>query len=82
MKYALILGDGMADYPVPALGGKTPLETADKPMIDMLAKTGRIGLVKTVPDGFKPGSDVANLGALGYHAEDCYTGRSPSRRCP
>ena len=77
MKYALILGDGMADYPVPALGGKTPLETADKPMIDMLAKTGRIGLVKTVPDGFKPGSDVANLGALGYHAEDCYTGRSP-----
>ena len=77
MKYAIILGDGMADYPVPSLGGKTPLEVADTPCMDELAKTGRIGLVKTVPDGYKPGSDVANLGALGYDARDCYTGRSP-----
>ena len=77
MKYALILGDGMGDYPVPALGGRTPLEVADKPCMDMLAKTGRVGLVKTVPDGYKPGSDVANLGALGYDASACYTGRSP-----
>ena len=77
MKYALILADGMADYPVPALGGKTPLESAHKPMIDFLCKTAKTGLVKTVPDGFKPGSDVANLGALGYHAAECYTGRSP-----
>ncbi len=77
MKYALILADGMADYPVPALGGKTPLESAHKPTIDMLCKTAKTGLVKTVPDGFKPGSDVANLGALGYNAAECYTGRSP-----
>lgn len=77
MKYALILGDGMADYPIPALNGKTPLAVADKPYMNMLAKTGEIGLVKTVPDGYKPGSDVANLGALGYDATKCYTGRSP-----
>lgn len=77
MKYVLILGDGMADYPVPALGGRTPLAVARKPYTDMLAKTGEIGLVKTVPDGYKPGSDVANLGALGYDATKCYTGRSP-----
>lgn len=77
MKYALILGDGMGDYPAPELGGKTPLEAADKPCMNMLAKTGKVGLVKTVPDGCKPGSDVANLGALGYDATKCYTGRSP-----
>ena len=77
MKYALILGDGMGDYPIPSLGGRTPLEVAHKPCMDMLAKTGRVGLVKTVPDGMKPGSDVANLGALGYDAKKCYTGRSP-----
>ena len=77
MKYALILGDGMADYPVPALGGRTPLEVAVTPAMDLLAKTGKVGLVKTVPDGYKPGSDVANLGALGYDAKVCYTGRSP-----
>lgn len=77
MKYALILGDGMADYPIPALNGKTPLAVADKPYMNLLAETGEIGLVKTVPDGYKPGSDVANLGALGYDATKCYTGRSP-----
>ena len=77
MKFALILGDGMADYPAPSLGGKTPLEVARKPYMNMLAATGEVGLVKTVPDGYKPGSDVANLGALGYDARTCYTGRSP-----
>ena len=77
MKYALILGDGMGDYPIPSLGGRTPLEVADKPCMNALAKTGKVGLVKTVPDGYKPGSDVANLGALGYDATKCYTGRSP-----
>ena len=77
MKYAVVLFDGMADYPVPALGGKTPMMLADKPNTDRMAKYGTCGLVKTVPDGFKPGSDVANLGVLGYDVRDCYTGRSP-----
>ena len=72
-----MLGDGMADYPVEALGGKTPLEVAKKPNIDRLARGGRLGMVKTVPDGLKPGSDVANLSAMGYDPLKCYTGRSP-----
>lgn len=67
----------MADYPVEALGGKTPLEVAKKPNIDRLARGGRLGMVKTVPDGLKPGSDVANLSAMGYDPLKCYTGRSP-----
>lgn len=77
MKYVLILGDGMADYPIDALGGKTPMAVANKPYMNSLAKLGKVGMVKTVPDGMKPGSDVANLGALGYDAKKCYTGRSP-----
>ena len=77
MKYVVILGDGMADYPNQALGGKTPLELAKKPNIDALAKNGAVGLCKTVPDGMKPGSDVANLSVLGYDVKSCYTGRSP-----
>lgn len=77
MKYIVMLGDGMADYPVEALGGKTPLEAAKKPNIDRLARGGRLGMVKTVPDGLKPGSDVANLSAMGYDPLKCYTGRSP-----
>ena len=77
MKYIVMLGDGMADYPVEALGGKTPLEVAKKPNIDRLAKQGELGMVKTVPDGMKPGSDVANLAAMGYNPASCYTGRSP-----
>jgi 2,3-bisphosphoglycerate-independent phosphoglycerate mutase len=77
MKYVVILGDGMADYPQISLGGKTPLELADKPCIDGLAKQGLVGLCKTVPDGMKPGSDVANLSVLGYDVKQCYTGRSP-----
>lgn len=77
MKYIVMLGDGMADYPVEDLGGKTPLEVAKKPNIDRLARGGRLGMVKTVPDGLKPGSDVANLSAMGYDPLKCYTGRSP-----
>lgn len=77
MKYAVILGDGMADYPVESLNGKTPLEVAKKPYIDALSRVSKVGLVKTVPEGLKPGSDVANLSVLGYDPFTCYTGRSP-----
>ena len=77
MKYLIILGDGMADYPVEELGGKTPLNVANKPFIDGLAKISEVGLCKTVPDGMKPGSDVANLSVLGYAPNLYYTGRSP-----
>ena len=77
MKYVVILGDGMADYPNSCLGGKTPLEVANKPNIDNLASHGEVGLCKTIPDGLKPGSDVANLSVLGYNPKECYTGRSP-----
>ena len=77
MKYAVVLCDGMADYPVAELGGKTPMEAAKKPVMDMLAKNGVVGLVKTVPDGMIPGSDVANLSAIGYDPLLCYSGRSP-----
>ncbi|MEG9429921.1 MAG: cofactor-independent phosphoglycerate mutase [Christensenellaceae bacterium] len=77
MKYAVILGDGMADYPQEFLGGKTPLDLAKKPFIDGLCKVSEVGLCKTVADGLKPGSDVANLSVLGYDPKECYTGRSP-----
>ena len=61
MKYLVLLCDGMADTPVPELGGKTPMEAAKKPNMDALAKDAKVGTAKTVPDGMKPGSDVANL---------------------
>ena len=77
MKYIVVLGDGMADYKLSELGGKTPLQAARKPHIDALAKKAEVGLCRTVPSGFKPGSDVANLSVLGYDPHDCYTGRSP-----
>ena len=77
MKYVVLLGDGMADCPVSALGGKTPLEAANKPNMDFLARNGDIGLVKTIPDGMPPGSDVANLSVFGYEPGVYYTGRSP-----
>src|SRR5690554_4376342 len=67
----------MADYPVPELGGKTPLQIAEKPHMDRLAAEGLFGRVKTVPPGLSPGSDVANLSVLGYDPEKYYTGRSP-----
>lgn len=77
MKYAVILGDGMADYPQESLGGKTPLDLAKKPFIDGLCKVSEVGLCRTVAKGLKPGSDVANLSVLGYDPKECYTGRSP-----
>lgn len=77
MKYIVILGDGMADYPLAELGGRTPLQYAKKPNIDKLAKSAEVGLVKTVPEGFPPGSDVANLSVMGYDPQKYYTGRSP-----
>ena len=77
MKYVVILGDGMADLPIEALGGKTPLEYADTPAMDALAAVGEIGMVHTIPDGMKPGSDTANLSVLGYDPKKYYSGRSP-----
>lgn len=77
MKYVVILGDGMADYRMPQLDDKTPLQFAKKPNIDMLAQKGTVGLVKTVPDGIAPGSDAANLSVMGYNPKIYYTGRSP-----
>ena len=77
MKYLVMLCDGMADRPFAALDNKTPMMKAHKPCMDSLAKLGEVGLVKTVQEGMKPGSDVANLAVLGYDAKSCYTGRSP-----
>lgn len=77
MKYIVFLGDGMADMPNESLGYKTPLEVAKKPNIDYMAGNGICGLVKTVPDGMKPGSDVANLSVMGFDTEKVYTGRAP-----
>ncbi len=77
MKYVVILGDGMADRPIGSLGGKTPLEYAKTPMMDALAAKGEIGMVHTIPDGMKPGSDTANLSVLGYDPTIFYSGRSP-----
>lgn len=76
MKYIVVLGDGMADYPKGELGFRTPLELARKPSIDSLAKRGTVGLIRTVAEGMNPGSDVANLGIMGYDPKKYYTGRS------
>ena len=75
MKSIIILGDGMSDYPVKALGGKTPLQAANKPHMDELAKLGRCGMFKTVPEDMPPGSEVANLAVLGYDVRQVYQGR-------
>lgn len=77
MKYVLILGDGMADEPIEALGGETPLSLANTPAMDELARASEIGFVHTIPEGMKPGSDTANLAVLGYDPKKYYTGRSP-----
>ncbi|MCC8015842.1 MAG: cofactor-independent phosphoglycerate mutase [Clostridiales bacterium] len=77
MKYVIILYDGMADYPVPALGGKTPMMAAEKPNMDYLARRAEVGLVRTVAKGLKPGSDVANMSVMGFDPMKYYTGRSP-----
>ena len=75
MKYVLIVGDGMADYPVPELDGKTPLQVARKPNMDAIASKGRSGLLRTVPDGMSSGSDTAILSVLGYKPEQLLVGR-------
>lgn len=77
MKYVVVLGDGMADYRMPQLGNRTPLQCAKKPNIDYLAANGEIGMVKTIPEGIPPGSDAANLSVMGYNPDKFYTGRSP-----
>ena len=77
MKYVIVLGDGMADEPIAALGDKTPLEYAKTPNMDALSKKAEIGMVHTIPDGMNPGSDTANLSVLGYDPKIYYSGRSP-----
>jgi len=77
MKYVIIVGDGMADYPIDSLGGKTPLTAAKTPNMDWLASHGELGLVKTIPDGIAPGSEAANLSILGYDPARYFTGRGP-----
>jgi 2,3-bisphosphoglycerate-independent phosphoglycerate mutase len=77
MKYALLVGDGMADWPVPALNNRTPLECAQTPNMDRIVSKGMIGMVSTIPSGMQPGSDVANLALLGYDPALYYSGRAP-----
>ncbi|MCQ2530991.1 MAG: cofactor-independent phosphoglycerate mutase [Lachnospiraceae bacterium] len=77
MKYVIVLGDGMADRPIEELGGKTPIEAANTPYMNLLASKGEIGLAATIPEGMKPGSDTANLAVLGYDPKVYYSGRSP-----
>ena len=79
MKCILILGDGMADEPIPQLGGKTPLEYAQTPNMDRMAREGACGLLHTIPDGFEPGSDIANMSILGYAPEKVLYREGPSR---
>ena len=77
MKYIVVLGDGMSDEPIEALGGKTPLEYANTPAMDALACGGQMGMVQNVPEGMHPGSEVANLSVMGYDPKTDFTGRSP-----
>lgn len=77
MKHIIILGDGMADHPIASLGGQTPMEHAATPFMDMLARQGRTGRLQTVPDGYAPGSEVANTAILGYDLDKVYEGRGP-----
>jgi 2,3-bisphosphoglycerate-independent phosphoglycerate mutase len=77
MKYLVLLADGMADWPLPALNNQTPLQACSNPNMDRLAQQSEVGLVQTVPPGMPPGSDVANLAVLGYDPQQHYTGRSP-----
>jgi 2,3-bisphosphoglycerate-independent phosphoglycerate mutase len=77
MKYAMLIGDGMADWPIPQLDNRTPLEYANTPNMDRIAAEGAVGQVATVPDGMQPGSDVANMALLGYDPMRFYSGRAP-----
>lgn len=77
MKYIVVLGDGMADEPIEVLGNKTPLEYAGTPNMDRMAREGASGMLRTIPDGYEAGSDIANMAVLGYAPEKYYTGRGP-----
>jgi 2,3-bisphosphoglycerate-independent phosphoglycerate mutase len=77
MKYIVMIGDGMADRPLKELNGKTPLQSAVTPNMDRLAREGIIGKIRTIPAGFHPGSDIANLNILGYNPQEFYSGRAP-----
>ena len=77
MKYVILLGDGMSDWPLPELGDKTPLQAAHTPHMDGLARDGKTGQAWTIPEGMSTGSDVAALTILGYDTRNLYTGRSP-----
>lgn len=77
MKYLILVGDGMGDLPVAELNNRTPLEAADTPFLDFLCRRGELFLTRTIPEGYPPGSDVANLSLLGYRPEEYYTGRAP-----
>ena len=77
MKYIVVLSDGMADEPIAELGNKTPLEYAKTPNMDRMAREGICGMLRTIPDGFEPGSDIANMAVIGYAPEKYYTGRGP-----
>lgn len=77
MKYVVLVGDGMADYPIEALDSKTPLEASHTPNIDFISAKGNKGVVRTIPNGMYPGSDIANLSILGYDPKRYYTGRGP-----
>ena len=77
MKYVIVVGDGMADYPLEELGGKTPLQVANKPNMDWIASNGRSGVLRTIPAGMNPGSDVAIMSILGYNPREHHRGRGP-----
>jgi len=77
MKYIVLVGDGMADYPLKEMEGRTPLEVAQTPNMDFIARNGRLGRIKTIPDKMSPASDVANISILGYNPQEFYTGRGP-----
>ncbi len=77
MKYIVVIGDGMADYPIAELGNRTPLQVANKPNMDEISSRGKNGLLVTIPEGMSAGSDIANLSIMGYDPKRCYTGRGP-----
>lgn len=77
MKYVVVLGDGMADEPIARLNGRTPLAYANTSALDALSQKSEIGMVSTIPEGMKPGSDTANLSVMGYDPKKYYSGRSP-----
>ena len=77
MKYVILVGDGMGDYPLARLAGRTPLQAAATPNLDELARRGELGLARTIPAGMEPGSDIANLAIMGYDPARYHTGRAP-----